>query len=228
MDDQDHYEVLEVSRSAGSVEIERAYRLVSAAYADGSLAIYSIFGSEEAVHIRQRIEEAYRVLSNPETRRAYDDEMGLSSDYEAGEVVERRENVGLDVPLVPDLDEERAARIGAISPELPTTIDVFEDLEAEVEEGEQDFDGATLRRARLRRGVELDQISEVTKVGNRYLTCLEEERFDDLPASVYIRGFVAAYARAIGLEPEGVAASYMQRVEEARSTKPRTGLLGRK
>jgi len=81
----------------------------------------------------------------------------------------------------------------------------------------REFDGAALRRARLRRGVELDQISDVTKVRVKFLKCIEEEAFDKLPDSVYIRGFVHAYARAIGLDAQRVASGYMVRVEAARS-----------
>jgi cytoskeletal protein RodZ len=44
-----------------------------------------------------------------------------------------------------------------------------------------------------------------------YLRCLEEDHYAGLPAPVYVRGFVAAYARCVGLDPQSVAASYMQR-----------------
>ena len=50
-----------------------------------------------------------------------------------------------------------------------------------------------------------------------YLRFIEEERFDDLPAAVYVRGFVKGYARCLGLDPDRVAPSYMRRYEE-RST----------
>jgi hypothetical protein len=43
-----------------------------------------------------------------------------------------------------------------------------------------------------------------------------------------VRGFVTAYARAIGLDPKRVASGYMARLEEARNSPRRTGLLGRK
>ncbi len=44
-----------------------------------------------------------------------------------------------------------------------------------------------------------------------YLRYLEEDHYAGLPAPVYVRGFVAAYARCVGLDPQAVAASYMQR-----------------
>jgi cytoskeletal protein RodZ len=61
-----------------------------------------------------------------------------------------------------------------------------------------------------------------------YLQAIEDEAFDTLPAAVYARGFVAAYARAIGLDPNRVVESYMPRFEAARKGKGRGGLLGRR
>jgi cytoskeletal protein RodZ len=56
----------------------------------------------------------------------------------------------------------------------------------------------------------------VTKINPTYLAFLEEGRFAELPARVYVRGFVAAYASSIGLDPNRVAGSYMKGYEAAR------------
>jgi curved DNA-binding protein CbpA len=190
LSEQDHYETLEVAPEAGPEEIERAYRLARATYADDSLAGYSVFGQGDAAAIRERIDTAYRVLSDPEARRAYDD-------FLAG--AKREEPVPIE--LEPEAVVESA---------LP--LDAFEDLE----DASGEFDGARLRRARLRRGIELDDVSRVTKINPVYLAFLEEGRFAELPARVYVRGFVAAYASCIGLDPTRVAASYMKGYEAAR------------
>ncbi|MCH2184854.1 DnaJ domain-containing protein, partial [Myxococcota bacterium] len=73
--DQDHYEVLEIERNAHAEEIERAYALTRAAYSPEGLAVYSVYDEQDAVAIRDRVEEAYRVLSNAETRREYDEKI---------------------------------------------------------------------------------------------------------------------------------------------------------
>ena len=70
--DQDHYEILEVSRDASREEIERSFRMAEAIYADDSLAGYSVFGEGDARALRERIEIAYRVLSDVDARSAYD------------------------------------------------------------------------------------------------------------------------------------------------------------
>ncbi|MEE9608600.1 MAG: helix-turn-helix domain-containing protein [Myxococcota bacterium] len=182
---QSYYEVLEVSRDANGDQIERAYRMARMTYGNDSLAGYSVFAEGDAVAILERVEAAYRVLSNGEARRAYD--------------------VSLAGP-----DAPRAAPVPlAASAERERPRDPLEGLE---EEG-GDFDGSRLRRARLRRGLDLEEVADKTKISSTFLRCLEEERFADLPARVYVRGFVAAYASCLGLDSGRAASAYMRRYE---------------
>jgi cytoskeletal protein RodZ len=39
---------------------------------------------------------------------------------------------------------------------------------------------------------------------------LEEESFENLPALVYVRGFIMEYAKALNLDPHKVADSYLK------------------
>ena len=63
-----------------------------------------------------------------------------------------------------------------------------------------EFSGPLLRQIREAVGVELREIAERSKIGMAYLQALEGEVFAKLPASVYVRGFLAEYARALGLD----------------------------
>jgi curved DNA-binding protein CbpA len=216
LDDLDHYAVLEVPPGAGYEDIERAYEMTRAAYTNGSMALYSIFSSDDASVIRNRIDEAYRVLADPENRERYDAEAGISGDPAATRSEDGR-GKSVAAPGPGSLVFAGDGRPSVAAAELSSAIEVLEDLDAELDEEKREFDGAALRRARLRRGVELDQIADVTKVRVTFLQCIEEEAFDQLPSSVYVRGFVHAYARAIGLDARRVASSYMVRVDAARS-----------
>jgi len=71
-----------------------------------------------------------------------------------------------------------------------------------------------LRRARLRRGIDLEKIAEVTKINPTYLRFIEQEQFEELPAAVYVRGFVVSFARCIGLNASQVTDGYMVRYRE--------------
>ena len=213
LDEQDHYEVLEVQPGAGYEDIERAYRLTRAAYGDGAMGLYSVFSNEDAAVIRGRIDEAYRVLTDPGDREQYDAELGIKQQEPITPMAVARDFADA---LISDREEyEREARVAAA--EVATAVEVIEDVDADIDEENKSFDGAALRRSRMRRGVELDQIADVTKVTVKYLRYIEDEAFDRLPAEVYVRGFVSAYARAIGLDARRVANTYMERVEAARA-----------
>lgn len=202
--EQTHYEVLDVPPSASPDEIERAFALAAATWAADSLAVYSILGAEDAADVRERVALAHRVLSDPEARRRYDDTLD-----EPAPVVDRVQRA-LEAALA---DEPPPA-------ELDPALRGLDDPDDEADGA--DFGGARLRRARLRRGLELDQIANITKINPTYLRFLEEEHFVGLPAPVYVRGFVVAYARCVGLDPRSVAASYMQRFFVASRSHERT------
>ena len=74
--------------------------------------------------------------------------------------------------------------------------------------------GEKLRKQREQRGIELDAISNTTKIGTRMLRALEEEHFDQLPGGVFNKGFVRAYARHVGLDEEEAVAGYLAALRE--------------
>ena len=45
----------------------------------------------------------------------------------------------------------------------------------------------------------IEDVAAETRVPVRYLAAIEAERFDLIPGLVYIKGFVKAFARAVGL-----------------------------
>ncbi len=62
--------------------------------------------------------------------------------------------------------------------------------------------GEVLRTAREAKGVDLARVERDTKIRERYLSALEAGDYDDLPGSVYTRGFLRNYGAYLGLEPE--------------------------
>jgi cytoskeleton protein RodZ len=73
--------------------------------------------------------------------------------------------------------------------------------------------GGTLRHARLRKRLTLEQITQSTKISHATLEALENNDFDRLPAGVYIRGFLRAFAREVDLDPEETVEQYMEQFE---------------
>ena len=87
------------------------------------------------------------------------------------------------------------------------------DFEREIEDTTE-FTGEFLRKIREYKSVDLDRLSDMTKVSRLYLQGIENEDFDKLPASVYVRGFVFQYAKCLKLKPEVVANSYTARMKK--------------
>jgi len=59
--------------------------------------------------------------------------------------------------------------------------------------------GAVLRAARLKRGQSLENVAEQTRIPKRYIDALENDRLDEFPAFVYMRGFMKSYCEHLDL-----------------------------
>jgi len=68
--------------------------------------------------------------------------------------------------------------------------------------------GSYLREARELRGLSLEEIAQETKINKIFLEALEKEDWEALPAEIYIRGYLRAYAEAVGLDPKEVLLRY--------------------
>lgn len=181
LSEQNHYEVLELARDCDRAEIEHAYATLSRAYAKESLAGLPLFDAGELADLRLRIKEAFRVLSDAELRRAYDEQLRMAPRASAPAA-----------PVRP-------------APPAPVFVEASE------------LDGPGLRRLRRARGLELADIESITKIRLRHLRNIEEERFAELPARVYVRGFLEAYANCVGVDPALAANAYLRRFDEQRS-----------
>jgi len=68
--------------------------------------------------------------------------------------------------------------------------------------------GAMLAEARAAAGIELSEIARDTRVPLRHLRAIETDAHESLPALPYTIGFVKSFARAVGRDPEAVAAQF--------------------
>ncbi|MCS6856721.1 MAG: helix-turn-helix domain-containing protein [Sandaracinaceae bacterium] len=68
--------------------------------------------------------------------------------------------------------------------------------------------GRYLRTERELRKISLEEIAQSTRIPLRSLQWIEEDRFDRLPGEVFVRGFLRAYAKALGLTSDEVIRRY--------------------
>ncbi len=86
---------------------------------------------------------------------------------------------------------------------------VDEATEAEIG-SRTDWDGLTLQKVRTYKNISVEQVSEATRISRSYLNALESNDFRQLPAPVFVRGFVVQVARMLGLDENKIAGSYMK------------------
>jgi cytoskeletal protein RodZ len=83
--------------------------------------------------------------------------------------------------------------------------------------------GAQLRDARLARGMSVDDVASVTKIPRASVVAMEAGDHTALPAGIFVRGFIRAYAQTVGLDPSPMiraierAGNERQVVESART-----------
>jgi cytoskeletal protein RodZ len=80
--------------------------------------------------------------------------------------------------------------------------------------------GEKLKLEREKRKITLDQISASTKISNRMLQALEEDKFNQLPGGIFNKGFVRAYSRAVGLDEDQTVSEYLQASGDAPLVRP--------
>jgi flagellar biosynthesis protein FlhG len=198
-EEQTYYEILETEPGVSDEEVRRAYRTLKDIYASTSPVVSGLYDEQELADLHARANAAHDTLFAPERRRLYD-------------------------LALPEADLARAVRAAAANstrhPNLPGpgADDRPESPEPIIELGD-DVSGAALRKIREARGIELGDIAHRTKISERHLRAIEEERFGDMPAAVYVRGYVLEYARAIRVDAPRAAESYLRRYN-ARNAPP--------
>jgi helix-turn-helix protein len=291
--EQNCYELLDVKSHASQQELEQAYNRARRFFSSESVATYALFQPDELVLLRRRIEEAYRILSDPERRQRYDSEMirleeeGLlgtgietSEERDADSTEEARKDaeqatqdsrqLNLDEiadhePPEPEqaieegppdspadsteLDEKTAEPADSLpsdkdldelddkptgkdeaeviqppdsSPAQPTAAESQDDKPAlppmpTIDE-ETEYSGVLLRQIREARGYTIEKIADITKIAIYYVRNLESETYTDLPAKVYVRGYIKQIAKLLEIDIEAAAKSYIERMERPAET----------
>ncbi len=187
------YDVLWTHQSASDEDLRRAYKRQRELYQPGSLPLTSLLKGDQLRTEQARVEEAHDTLLDPLRRKAYD-----ASVFPA----ERAEAPARNAALDSALEAERAMLQKELSREI---------------NGETEFTGSLLRKVRESQGIELSEIAKLTKISSTHLQAVEAERFAELPALVYTRGFVQQLAKFLKLDATQVSKTYLRRLREWRA-----------
>ncbi len=194
-----YYDILEISPHCPQHEITTSYERLRSTYSGENPAIYSIFSENEAREYLHMVEEAYSVLGNKTLRALYDEKVGQG--------LKTKESVSFDT---------LQAESKTVFNEIPKKVSSFkinhkvdDAFEAEIK-SRTDWDGEFLKKVREYKAVSLERMSEVTKIGSFYINAIESMEPQNLPAVVFVRGYVGQIAKTLGLNEKTVCDSYMK------------------
>jgi flagellar biosynthesis protein FlhG len=210
-EDQSMYEVLEIDPGASDEDIRRAYKRAREMYTSDSMVVSGLFSPERLAVVQARIEEAYESLLDPEKRKQqdlklYPDGIPARPAPVPNVVSNSKSDRASGAHGVVEARNERSDPT-PIKIEVPPEPAIF---------AETEFTGDLLKQVREARSIELLDISQRTKISVAHLRAIEEERWDAMPAPVYLRGFLVEYARYMRLDVGQVTRTFMARANRAR------------
>lgn len=90
-----------------------------------------------------------------------------------------------------------------------------EEKELEGEASTSTLSGAKLSQIRRQRNLSLDDVYRITRIPLKYLKALEEDLWDEMPARVYIQGFIKNLAHTYKLPPQETVETYLKHFDSA-------------
>jgi flagellar biosynthesis protein FlhG len=204
-EDQSLYEVLEIDPGASDEDIRRAYKRSREMYTSESMVVSGLFSPERLAVVQSRIEEAYEALLDPEKKKSHDLKL-FPDGIPARATATPAQGVSAGNKHAP---EQRPR-------EDPTPVKIEVPPEPAIF-AETEFTGELLKQLREARSIELLDISQRTKISVAHLRAIEDERWDAMPAPVYLRGFLVEFARFLRLDVGQVTKTFMARANRARA-----------
>ena len=195
-----YYEILEVGTNAAQHEVTTAYERAKLTYSGDNPAIYTIFSENEARELLTLIEEAFSVIGNKTLRGVYDQRLlgakGPTKD------------IAKDLTYEAILNASKAQFPEAKSLTAKPTFKPNEVFEHEIKET-KDWNGELLKKVREYKNITLERMCERTKINIWYVKAIENMDSENLPAVVFVRGYIIQLCRELDLNEKIVTDSYM-------------------
>lgn len=213
----DAYQVLESPYNAMPKEIQASYLRLLDPYLETSSLTTGLYTREDREAVRDRLEWAYKLLINSRERQRYDDDLvarGVMAPEQR--VQEYRDAHGEGLLTSPPQEADAAGG----QDDAPSRKARQKAALAAVLEEVPSFSGPGLKRVREALNISVEEIVSETNIRSWYINSIEEERFDALPALVYVKGFVRQLAQYLGLDPTRVLTDYLQIYQRWRQRHP--------
>lgn len=200
-----YYEILEVPQTATQQEIALAYEKAKRTYSAQNPALYAIFDKNEAQQLLNMIDEAFAVLANNTYRNIYEKRRQANSFSENDLSIESIKAASIDLYNESKLKKD----LSEIEEKNKNTYVIDEAFENEIK-NQTEWTGAFLKKVCDYKKITPEVLNEKTKINTWYLRALETMDANNLPAPVFVRGYIIQIARFLNLDDKAVADSYMK------------------
>lgn len=201
-----YYELLDIPNNASFSEIRQAYREAFSIYNEDSLITYSFFTDDERDGILRKIEEAFLTLIDEKKRAGYNRIMVNAGVVDASTLTKRDEK-----KIIPLFQRNKKNGENVYSKIIRKKI-----AEKDVKEisheilSKELISGDDLKNLRKLIGVELEEVFEVVRISVPILKSIEDNEFESLPPTIYLKNFLRSYAEILQLDSEKVVDGYIR------------------
>ncbi len=238
MIERNYYDILGVVPSASQSEIREAYMRQKNTYASDNQATYSLLDQDNLSQTIDIIEKAFSTLNDQRKRRQYNEKIGVENPCESQSygddlmemtmpsepaVHHEREDVFtiqnrdyMESTTIPPL--RKVAKIRSVASSAQTE-DAKAAMQVEMENADLS-DGQLYKKLRDIVGVSEDEMQENTKISKEFIRNMEENVFDRLPQTVYVKGFLRSYLRYLAApDYEKLVQAYTDRFQKWQKSK---------
>lgn len=209
--EQNYYTLLGISPEATFEEVRSAYDQAMSIYSADSIATYSLLTREERERMLSRLVDAYKTLTNSQLRKEYNSflvekgelspqEIGLSSLGDSDTAKGKLRDVSVESLVQREERTENKNQLSGDNLDLPGNL--------------TSVTGRDIKMLRIAGDISLEEIYRKTNIPKKTVEDIEEENFENLPALVYLKGFLKTYAKVLNINEDQMVDGYIERFLE--------------
>ncbi|MEE8300262.1 MAG: helix-turn-helix domain-containing protein [Desulfatiglandales bacterium] len=209
--EQNYYTLLGISPEATFEEVRSAYDQAMSIYSADSIATYSLLTREERERMLSRLVDAYKTLTNSQLRKEYNSflvekgelspqEIGLSSLKDSDTAKGKLKDVSVESLVQREERTENENQPSGDNLDLPDNL--------------TSVTGRDIKMLRIAGDISLEEIYRKTNIPKKTVEDIEEENFENLPALVYLKGFLKTYAKVLNINEDQMVDGYIERFLE--------------
>lgn len=214
-----YYEWFGLDRGCSTFDIKNQYEQLKKLYVGENPMLRDIYGDSELFILNTLLDMIFNELNDPEIRREYDMdikshvvslETSFPDVFIIGEVIKKYNRVKKREVLVKKDVFGRSAekRTATLSEgDFVDANEIFSKYK------ELPVTGDLLRKIREEVGISYELIISRTKISNMVLDAIEKDKYDLLPADLYVKNFVQQYCKTLKMNSENteiIASGYLR------------------